>query len=472
MQIGVVPGGGRPFGGIYKVDTSALTRLSERLINDEQQMIAQRQKDALDLDEQYQKAYTKIKPVDQEKLRLMYDAYKKQNIDLLKSKNKLKGDEYIKRQSELNKMLADTFAYAQKSMDDKSELEDINKRRLQNPNLFDPDSYKIDNIRWNTPVDKLDTPVVHPTQKDEKGVARLINLRDPNNLMWKSNIQWGDVTRKAIGSPVERGADEQFVDPNDKFTTVTRKYKGVNSPVQIATILSATAMGSRNGATAITEAFGDVMTPENIISIPQAYEEWRKKPEVVAAYGKEGTEFPPSVWNSQTTTAATLKAMQLAMANTPTPFEKARTRKQAVMSQQQANALDRQFKGYQFSVNKIHLWWGLREQSGINVENFADDAYNSDVNVANTNNGQIPNADPTKQKIIFGTTMGGDGVMGIDQSGNYTLTDKNDPQNQLVVPAADAKAKIRIARKAAFQPGVAKPKVNPKPKDGKKPKPY
>ena len=226
MQIGVVPGGGRPFGGIYKVDTSALTRLSERLISDEQQMIAQRQKDALDLDEQYQKAYTKIKPIDQEKLRLMYDAYKKQNIDLLKSKNKLKGDEYIKRQSELNKMLADTFAYAQKSMDDKSELEDINKRRLQNPNLFDPDSYKIDNIRWNTPVDKLDIPVVHPTQKDEKGVARLINLRDPNNLMWKSNIQWGDVTRKAIGSPVERGADEQFVDPNDKFTTVTRKYKG------------------------------------------------------------------------------------------------------------------------------------------------------------------------------------------------------------------------------------------------------
>lgn len=460
MQLGVVPGGGRPFGGIYQVDTSALNRLSERLYAEERNQLAQREKEAIALEEQYQKAYSKIKPVDQEKLRQMWGVYKQQNIELLRSKNKLKGDAYIKKQAELNQMLADTFAYAQKSIEDKDQLEETQKRRLQNPNLFDPDSYQIDNIRWNTPVDKLHLPAAHPTQRDEKGVAKMIDLRDPNNLMWKNNIQWGDVARKAIGSPIERGADEQFIDPNDKFTTVTRKYKGVNSPVQIATILSATAMGSRNGAAAITEAFGDVMTPENIISIPQAYEEWRKKPEVVAAYGKEGTEFPPSVWNSQTTTAATLKAMQLAMANTPIPFEKARTRKEAVMSQQQANALDRQFKGYQFSVKKIHLWWGLREQSGINVENFADDAYNSDVNVAKTNNGQIPNVDPTKQKIIFGTTMGGDGVMGIDQNGNYTLTDKNDPQNQLVVPAADAKAKIRIARKAAFQPGVAKPKVN------------
>ena len=463
---GQIPGGGRPFGGIYQVDTSALDKLSESFFKQEQEQIAQRQKEALATEQQFQKTYTNMKPVDQDKFRQMYDAYKKQKIDLLKTKN-LKGDAYIKKQAEVNQSLADVFAYAQKSIDDKSQLEDNYKRRLQNPNLFDPDSHKIDELRWKTPADKLHLPASHPTQRDEKGVAKMIDLRDPNNLMWQNTTKWGDVLKKAIGTQAERGAETTIIDPNDKFTQLTRKYKAINSPVQIASTLSATAFGTRNGTAAITEAFGDVMTPENIVAIPQAYEQWRKKPEVIAAYGKEGTEFPASVWNSQATTAATLKAMQLAMANTPTPVDKPRTNQEAKMTQTQANALDRQFRGYQYSISKINHWWGLREQSGINVETFADDAYNSDVNTARENNGVIPGADPTKKKIIFGTTRGSQGVMGIDANGNYILTDPNGNLQPIIVSPADAKSRIRIARKAAFVPGVGgKP---PAPKTSDKP---
>jgi len=65
--------------------------------------------------------------------------------------------------------------------------------------------------------------------------------------------------------------------------------------------------------------------------------------------------------------------------------------------------------------------------------------------------------------------------MGMDANGNYTLTDPTGALETIRIPASDAKSKIRIARKAAFQPGVGKPKTTPGDAGktpGKKPKPY
>jgi len=132
------------------------------------------------------------------------------------------------------------------------------------------------------------------------------------------------------------------------------------------------------------------MTPENLVAIPQAYEEWRKKPEVIAAYGKEGTEFPASVWNSQATTAAALKAMQLAMTSPLTPVEQYRPKRMATMTQAQENALERQFRQFEYDVNKINLIWGQKVQPGINAEAFVNEAYDDDVIIASNNNGVIP----------------------------------------------------------------------------------
>jgi len=60
------------------------------------------------------------------------------------------------------------------------------------------------------------------------------------------------------------------------------------------------------------------------------------------------------------------------------------------MTQAQENALERQFRQFEYDVNKINLIWGQKVQPGINAEAFVNEAYDDDVIIASNNNGVIP----------------------------------------------------------------------------------
>lgn len=477
MPIGQVPGGGRPFGGIYQVDTSSLDDLSKRLMAQEQREQATRQAQALKMANLVDDTYTKIKAVDQPIFTQKINEWKQASKDLLKAKH-LKGDAYIQKQAEVNKKYADALGYAQRSIDDKEEIEQYRKRYSINPKEFNENAHTYLEMRMNTPVGYLEQglgpdgkPFFIKENAGPNGVAipKRIDLRDPNNIMWQNFTNWGNVLKKVVGDPVEQGNEVKSTDPNDKLVQVSTKYKGPKNPAQIYTGLSMVAATDKGGGEAIVKAFP--FTAEDAINITAKFEEWKNKPEVKQMY-PDGINFPVGSDLSQAGLTAKLAAMQIAM-NTPiTPINKSSRKVTATMDKQQEQRIAMEMQRYGHSLSKMYAWWGLREQSGENVDKFADDAYNSDLAEARENGGKLAGVDPTKKKIIFGSTFGGSGEVSMDQEGNYVMTDPNSNFNPVKVSAADAKAKIRIARKTAFVPGVNKPKPNnpkpaPKPVDKK-----
>jgi len=95
--------------------------------------------------------------------------------------------------------------------------------------------------------------------------------------------------------------------------------------------------------------------------------------------------------------------------------------KEAVMKQQQANALARMSQQDIYTMKHIATSWGYRIQAGLNLEQSADEAYENDKAYAATHGGEVQtNSD--KIKVLFGQTSGS---LRMDENGNYILEKKD-----------------------------------------------
>lgn len=324
-EIGQIPGGGRPFGDIYYVQTPHLDKLANTLYTEQKQREFIRQKQGQALDEEFRKNVASIKDADVPDYTKKYQEWKKSRQELMRLKPKNQ-EEYIAKQMESQRKLADVYSLANLSKRIKEEEEDIAKDYNKNPNNYDDNTPGYLSARRQLPSSQLNQYKV----KGKDGKDQVIDLSDSNTFRYKgSNTDFGAVMDKAIGQPKQVYSEEVKVDKDGRQTDII-PYQFGNTPAQVKDRIM--------GAFGVHQAGRDAEHQWD--TIPQS-----EKEETLNAFNaipaekwkRMGVENPqditPKNGDSKTEQLASLMAMQYALSNEPKQGTPVRRNNQAAIDE-------------------------------------------------------------------------------------------------------------------------------------------
>lgn len=262
----------RPYGDSFLVSTPALDRVSQQLYLEQQQRRAEQRKQNEILDEQYARNIANIRDSDVPEYNQKYQEWRQSRQDLLRSKH-LNGDEFIKRQMETNKKLGDVYAFGNKSKQGKDEEDQIAKDLMSHPDKYKDDAHNLLIYRRSVPISQLEN---NP-------------LRDYNHFLYQGNTsKLQPVFEKARGQQKPVG-EPTIDDTSDSLNHVITTFKGYNSPVDYYNSAASGIVGAKAHKDLL--AMHDY-TPDEEEKITRDYDAWRQKPEVIKAYGVNGTQLP------------------------------------------------------------------------------------------------------------------------------------------------------------------------------------
>lgn len=328
VQIGQIPGGGLPYGDIYTVGTPHIDQLGSRLYEEQKQREVIRQKQAQALDEEFAKNISNIKDSDIPEYTKKYQDWKKSKMELMKMKPG-KQEEFIAKQMDTQRKLADVYTLGNLSKRYKDEEEELSKDYNKNPNNYDDNAMGYLSARRQLPSSQLS----QYKSKNKDGKDVVIDLSNPETFRYKgSNTDFGKILADAAGQPKQVYQEESNLDGG--MQTKITPYLYGNSPAQVKDRLL--------GSFALHQAGRDAEHQWDTIPDKEKADTLEAFKTIPAdRWKKMGIDQPqdllPKNADSKAEKLASLMAMQYALSNEPkqaTPIF--RDNKAAIKNDQQA----------------------------------------------------------------------------------------------------------------------------------------
>lgn len=228
MEIGQVPGGGRPFGDIYSFNTPHIDQMGQQLYAEQKQRELVHQKKAAALDEEFRKNMSNIKDADIPEFSKRYNDYKNAKKGLIKM-TPSSSDDYIKAQLDAQQKLASIYELTNASKQAKDEESQLGKALLTNPTLFDDNAGELLTARRRTPIAGLKTY----QSKDANGNPVTLDLSNPSTYKYKgTNTDFQKIEKAASGDIKTTVPKEEMLDGGLQIKTTP--YMFGNTPADFA----------------------------------------------------------------------------------------------------------------------------------------------------------------------------------------------------------------------------------------------
>ena len=298
-----------PYGDIYKVPTSAVDNMANRLYAEQKQKEIQHQKEAQLLDSEFSKNVSKLRDADIPEYTKKYQDWKNARINLLKGKFK-NNDEFIQAQLDAQRKLADWGSLGAKSIQAKEEEELYAKDYIAKPDKYDENAKNFFILRRNTPVTQFKVKVPNP----RTGQVFDLDLEDiPSNTLYRGqNTDFTKTWKNVQGTRQLHG--KEVVTPSEGGLTTTKTvFKAFNPPSKQFEILNDSRKGSSwERDFLINHDYSD----EEANEIVAGYERLKQTPEFKAAYG-DIPDIPQTAFASKLGRAMALSVMKNAQLNPP-----------------------------------------------------------------------------------------------------------------------------------------------------------
>lgn len=307
----------RPFGNDFFVGTSKLDQLEQRLYVEGKQRELQKQREIAALDDEFSKNVTNIRDADVDDLTKAYQDYKLLSQAVMKEKRGVSPQQ----QMEILRKKADMYKLINESKAEREREEMVGKRYAIKPDDFNDDAAELLITGRSLPISKKRTY----TTKD----GRVVDLTNPENLLWQDKTNWQPILQKAGGALTTRGQIIKTKLPGG-LETEEVSYKGGNDPLEYYTSIVG-AMNTPRASQSLASRYK--FTPEEAQDITIKFEALQKDPAFKNAYGE--IKFPESSNLTEGTRTAKLLAMVNAINNPPTPIKKVVKDLNAVMDRQE-----------------------------------------------------------------------------------------------------------------------------------------
>jgi hypothetical protein len=274
-----------PYGNAFLVQTPSLDHLSAVMYHEQMQRQQRQQAQNEALDAEFGKNMSGIRDADIPDYTQKYTDWKLARQELMKMRG-VNSKDYIQKQLEVNKKLADIYGVSNLSKTRRLEEENLGKAIMTNPDNFDDNAHSYLSASLNTPVSGLRS---YKT-KDQNGNDSLVDLTDYNTYRYKgTNTDFQKINKDAQGMVKQTVADEKPVDGSNLQIKIT-PYQYGNTPAQFMESYLGALHVNKAGRDAA--AMWDQIPQETKDAVDKAYKEipaerWRQmgvsKPQELSA---------------------------------------------------------------------------------------------------------------------------------------------------------------------------------------------
>lgn len=366
QEIGVVPGGGRPW-GLISNDSAAKTDAAgsqilgiqgKQLLQQQREQYAQKAAALKKAQEDQDAINAKIRGADVPLVHQKYNDARNATMDFEKNSNNLDRNTYLNRQQQVNQKWADVNKLISQSVQGKAQdAEDIkNQSDPKNSMDYADDAHTRLAQRVNTPINQWsNAPVLDNNEKpviDENGKAKIQDLGDPTSYRYTKKEDYTKILSDATGDGKGKLTGGVVVGNPNAINRTENSFIGINSPYQISSTLAST-IPTDNEKLKLKAAdrvkdfkfqHKDI-SDADIVSRDKAYnEQYLTDPNVKAAYGFNGNEQFATTGDPVLDKYIKFDAQTQAMLHPPVKDTK-RTTNEAAKTAEDHN----------FEIYKIHL---------------------------------------------------------------------------------------------------------------------
>ena len=346
-----------PYGDIYKVPTTAVDNMANRLYAEQKQRELTQQNEAKLLDTEFSKNVSKLRDADIPEYTKKYQDYKNAKINLLKGKFKT-NDDFIKAQLDAQGKMADWASFGTGSIRDKEEEEVYAKAVINDKTgKYDANATKILIERRKTPRSKFKQDITIPGTN----TVVPIDLNDIDGLI-KYKLGTTDFTKDfntAVGgkTPIKLMESEPF-EIEGGLQTQRKVYKGFpRTAPEVATNFLQSVVGSKKTADLVKE-HPELSDPNVVAAIDSDYDKLVNSEVYKNAYKGKQINFPEWMKETPQGRIAMYLAKQYAINNPPREeLDKPVTKLKAVMDRKwdewfKKNKITDQQKRERIRINK------------------------------------------------------------------------------------------------------------------------
>jgi len=305
-----------PYGDIYKVPTTAVDNMANRLYAEQKQRELTQQNEAKLLDTEFSKNVSKLRDADIPEYTKKYQDYKNAKINLLKGKFKT-NDDFIKAQLDAQGKMADWASFGTGSIRDKEEEEVYAKAVINDKTgKYDANATKILIERRKTPRSKFKQDITIPGTN----TVVPIDLNDIDGLI-KYKLGTTDFTKDfntAVGgkTPIKLMESEPF-EIEGGLQTQRKVYKGFpRTAPEVATNFLQSVVGSKKTADLVKE-HPELSDPNVVAAIDSDYDKLVNSEVYKNAYKGKQINFPEWMKETPQGRIAMYLAKQYAINNPP-----------------------------------------------------------------------------------------------------------------------------------------------------------
>lgn len=295
LEIGEIPGGGRPFGGIYDVETPALDRITQQLQQQKAARQAYEQKESQNTDELLNKEMANVRSIDTPQVINAYNNYKQLKKKVLFDKSLQNNPKaYNAAQMESNAAYANAMSLINKSTQANAFGKQVAANRLAKPDAYDDNAGQMLSTFYNTPIDKLNSV-------DKNGQPT--DLMNVDSYRYKAgNADFQKIHTAAAGKPVTHYDNGQTDESG--IQTTQHGYSYGNTPGQYRNVYLSGLAG--NQANRGARYNWSQKSQQDLDSLDAAYQNspnWQK-------LGMQPQQLPPYNPNDPVGNEATFQAKQ------------------------------------------------------------------------------------------------------------------------------------------------------------------
>jgi len=320
-----------PYGDIYKVPTTAVDNMANRLYAEQKQRELTQQNEAKLLDTEFSKNVSKLRDADIPEYTKKYQDYKNAKINLLKGKFKT-NDDFIKAQLDAQRAMADWVSLGAKSIQEKETEEQYAKAvRNDKTGRYDANAPKILIERRKTPLSKFKQEIAIPGTN----TVVPIDLNDIDGLVkYKlGTIDFSKDWDNSIGqkTPMRIGESQPF-DIEGGLQSQKKIYKGFSKTApEVATSFLQRVVGSQKTDSLLKE-HPELNDPNVLSQIDSNYDKLINSDLYKEVYKGKPIEFPTWMHDTPQGKVAMYLAKQYAINNPPREeLDKPVTKLKAVM---------------------------------------------------------------------------------------------------------------------------------------------
>jgi len=320
-----------PYGDIYKVPTTAVDNMANRLYAEQKQRELTQQNEAKLLDTEFSKNVSKLRDADIPEYTKKYQDYKNAKINLLKGKFKT-NDDFIKAQLDAQRAMADWGSLGAKSIQEKETEEQYAKAVMNDKTgRYDANAPKVLIERRKTPLSKFKQEVTIPGTN----TVVPIDLSDIDGLVkYKlGTIDFSKDWDNSIGqkTPMRIGESQPF-DIEGGLQSQKKIYKGFSKTApEVATSFLQRVVGSQKTDSLLKE-HPELNDPNVLSQIDSNYDKLINSDLYKEVYKGKPIEFPTWMHDTPQGKVAMYLAKQYAINNPPREeLDKPVTKLKAVM---------------------------------------------------------------------------------------------------------------------------------------------